>query len=719
MARRFRWLQNEITQWIEHDDELGLAPVASPRRSLVKNARGYAFATDSEKLGAFQQWLKEKVDKGILGVVDGTDPKKPWTSEFVVRGWQKGIGHGFDQVNKAANAAGGAFYAGGKSAFLKSSFGQPEQMDKAKLLATRSYESLKGITADMAGKLNRILSEGISQGKSPRDVARTITKEVEGISRNRAERLARTEIIYAHAEGQLDAFEKLGVEEVGVQAEFLTTGDGRVCAKCREWEGTILTIEEARGLIPLHPSCRCAWIPHLNTRTRRSEGGKGASKKAVDAEKRKAGSAKSAEEKERRKKAEDTSISLVADPKKLAAEQKAREASLKAELDLAKKIADEQKKALETANKKAFEDAKKAAKAELDAKMAEMEKKNALQKLKDASAQLASSKAAQAKLKADQILFEEWVKKQAAEKDAKIKKLEEAQKKGAEMQAKVEAKLKAKVEEEKKKAEVASKVKLDKMTAEKKLVEDWGKTGKKTAAEKKLVDDWHNWQKPDTSKMSTLEKLKLPAREDMVRKFVKDYKEKMVTDVKTHGMDSYEKVYSIKFNGITFQWPEKITKGHDKDGVPDGLVSVMMRTTSLPEKLHSSAKTITFTNQSNSKDPYWAQQYNMPGFESHATGGWDGIAFYRNGSTRSSHAVVHEMGHTLAYKEWGSTNPPSTSAFYAATVKEYEYGQFVSSYASKSIAEDFAESIQEFIQNPDNLKSVSPARYAAIKEILK
>lgn len=67
--------------------------------------------------------------------------------------------------------------------------------------------------------------------------------------------------IRAHAEGQLDSFKTLGVEEVGVAVEWATANDDKVCPKCQSLEGIVLKIDEARGLLPRHPGCRCAWIP--------------------------------------------------------------------------------------------------------------------------------------------------------------------------------------------------------------------------------------------------------------------------------------------------------------------------------------------------------------------------------------------------------------------------------------------------------------------------
>jgi SPP1 gp7 family putative phage head morphogenesis protein len=88
-----------------------------------------------------------------------------------------------------------------------------------------------------------------------------MSKGIAGLARTRANMIARTETIYAHAEGQLDSFEELNIREVGVMAEWLTAGDEDVCLECEALEGTVMTIEEARGLLPRHPNCRCAWIP--------------------------------------------------------------------------------------------------------------------------------------------------------------------------------------------------------------------------------------------------------------------------------------------------------------------------------------------------------------------------------------------------------------------------------------------------------------------------
>ena len=151
------------------------------------------------------------------------------------------------------------FYLGGQSQFLNSAFAQPETLSKIELIYTRAYNDLKGVTDAMDQNMSRVLANGLAAGQNPTQIASEMTKQVKKIGIVRARAIARTEIISAHAEGQLDAFEKLGVAEVGVMAEWVTGGDP--CELCAELEGVVMTVVEARGLIPRHPNCKCSWIP--------------------------------------------------------------------------------------------------------------------------------------------------------------------------------------------------------------------------------------------------------------------------------------------------------------------------------------------------------------------------------------------------------------------------------------------------------------------------
>jgi len=113
----------------------------------------------------------------------------------------------------------------------------------------------------MSQQIGRILADGIATGRSPRTLATDLAKGITGITKKRALVMARTEIIAAHAEGQLDAFEEMRIQDIAVMAEWSTAGDDRVCEECATLDAVVMTVEEARGLLPRHPNCRCAWIP--------------------------------------------------------------------------------------------------------------------------------------------------------------------------------------------------------------------------------------------------------------------------------------------------------------------------------------------------------------------------------------------------------------------------------------------------------------------------
>jgi SPP1 gp7 family putative phage head morphogenesis protein len=174
--------------------------------------------------------------------------------------------NGYSQMYSEAAAENLDFYEGGRQQFLKSAFNAPEVRSKLELLYTRTYEELKGVGGAMSQQLSRELTNGLTQGWNPAKIARKLNNRVDTLTRTRANVIARTEIINAHAEGQLDTYERAGMEKVKVQAEWSTAGDDRVCPVCASLDGVVMPVREARGLLPRHPNCRCSWLPAVPDR---------------------------------------------------------------------------------------------------------------------------------------------------------------------------------------------------------------------------------------------------------------------------------------------------------------------------------------------------------------------------------------------------------------------------------------------------------------------
>jgi SPP1 gp7 family putative phage head morphogenesis protein len=234
----------------------------------VRNQR-FAFPRTSQQVRAFNKWLKTQVQAEVL-LGQAKQAEDAYWRQYVQEGYEKGAGRAFDQTRKPAlafepGAGVSDFYQGTKDEFLRSAFARPIAIERVKQLAGRVFVGppgvgLKGITQQMGERMSQVLTDGLTQGKNPRDIGRLLAKEI-GITRKRAEMIARTEVIRAHAEGQLDAMEALEVEEVGVMVEWSTAGDDRVCPMCQPLEGSVMKIKEARGILPRHPLCRCAYIP--------------------------------------------------------------------------------------------------------------------------------------------------------------------------------------------------------------------------------------------------------------------------------------------------------------------------------------------------------------------------------------------------------------------------------------------------------------------------
>ena len=223
-------------------------------QNLALNTR-WKFSSDPSKVKAFKEWLKQQVKAEVTSQTE----EQLWQA-YVDEGYRKGAGRAFDDARKVERAAKGSaqeeldFYRGSREEFLRSSFANAVDTDRVRLLAGRSFDELDDISSTMSNRIVRHLTDGLVQGQSPRDIARTINDDID-VGQNRAIVIARTEIIRAHAEGQLTALDKLGVQEVGVMVEWSTAGDDRVCELCAPLEGTVLRIEEARGMLPRHPNC--------------------------------------------------------------------------------------------------------------------------------------------------------------------------------------------------------------------------------------------------------------------------------------------------------------------------------------------------------------------------------------------------------------------------------------------------------------------------------
>jgi len=253
IVRRFRAVQASIKEVVVVRDVFGLMPAKHIVVHQDLPPRAFEFKNDPGKIEAFRAWLKEMTDAKILS----TDYKgDPWLAKYIESAYKKGKLRGYQQVIRSRRTK--------EEPVMPSIgvvFGAPETVIAVQALFTRAFNELRGVNDAMAQQLSRILSQGFAQGQNPIEIARAMTREIDVLTRQRAVLIARTETIRAHAEAQLDAYKEMSIEQVEVLAEWLTAGDDRVCPLCSAQAGAVYTVDEARGMIPMHPLCRCAWAP--------------------------------------------------------------------------------------------------------------------------------------------------------------------------------------------------------------------------------------------------------------------------------------------------------------------------------------------------------------------------------------------------------------------------------------------------------------------------
>lgn len=194
-------------------------------------------------------------------------------------------------------------------------------------------------------------------------------------------------------------------------------------------------------------------------------------------------------------------------------------------------------------------------------------------------------------------------------------------------------------------------------------------------------------------------------------------------ETKKHGMSDFENHSYVEHDGVKFHGQGEFNKDHP---VIQTINNLLEKNQSLPENFSHATKNIHITSQKNKFDNHWAQEYDIPGFVSNATGGDGNIVSYID-RAQNTHTIYHEMGHNFAKQVYGHTTPPSDSLYFLAMKKD---GKHFSNYGNVSPAEDFAETAAAYfnhdvdkknlgIANNAKLKKESPERYKEFERLLK
>lgn len=253
--RRWASLRSVVWELVVTEDAFGLRK--NPPFTILAEPQRWRFLSNTAKHTEFQRWFEQQSATGLLAT-EGMD-QALWTSQYILNAYKVGVIRAHTAARQDMGSTTPEFFGGARAQFLETAFNSPAAVDKIRLLFERDYTQLRGITAHMSQEIGRVLADGLVAGVGPTVLAGRLQK-VMGGHLTRAITMARTELTHAHAEGQLDAFEAIDPDiELRVLAEWVTAS--RPCDLCAPMSGMVLTITQARGMIPRHANCQCAWVP--------------------------------------------------------------------------------------------------------------------------------------------------------------------------------------------------------------------------------------------------------------------------------------------------------------------------------------------------------------------------------------------------------------------------------------------------------------------------
>jgi len=271
--KRFRALKGAINEKLITEKYL-----EGEKIPLVTQAKRYKYRYADRKLNGFMEWLESEEAKGILEMVPGRQgtgfaipvgelgQEIPWTDTYIQTAYQKGIANARADLRREG-AEMPAFEAlpGNE---VNIAFNTPFHSGRVGLVYTRSFNGMKGITAQMNTQISHRLARGMAEGRGIREIAGQlkdigINERVDKIGITRGRLIARTEVVYAHNSATLNEFERIeGFTGEKILCRWFTARDERVRAEHAARHNKVYTRDEAESLIG-EPNCRCSLLPYI------------------------------------------------------------------------------------------------------------------------------------------------------------------------------------------------------------------------------------------------------------------------------------------------------------------------------------------------------------------------------------------------------------------------------------------------------------------------
>ncbi|WP_254547480.1 phage minor head protein [Halomarina pelagica] len=239
----------QVRQDVGERDVFGVETAATEALATPTPLPPLRSARRDAQIDRYVEWLREQQRTGPLAVVTGAG-----VLSYLRSAYRAAIRQADAQLRQAGYDA-----------------PTREERDDAALLArephrealaehaARTRRELAGVARAVEQQSQRELSEALRSPTTAEALAAVAIDRLAAVGKTRATTTAVTEPVRAHADATLTRFAEFDVSVVQQHAEYQTAGDAAVCPDCAALHGARMSIEEARGIIPQHPRCRCRW----------------------------------------------------------------------------------------------------------------------------------------------------------------------------------------------------------------------------------------------------------------------------------------------------------------------------------------------------------------------------------------------------------------------------------------------------------------------------
>lgn len=273
-----RSIRKEVQAFYQrHSDETGVTLTSARRRlkpdeqmDFQRQARKYL--DEVERLGdkaftaEYRDYLKKLSGRAYISQMDELVTNIRHNIETLSTGYRAGLGNTLKDAYEDGYFS--TMFDAQKRAGVGVSFTTPggKQLETAireKWLGQNYSDRIWADKKKLTDNIEQMLSQEFVRGRGPNDIARDFADRL-NVSYSNAQRLIRTEINYISNKGSLQSYKDTGIVE---KYRYLATLDSRTSDICRELDGKVFEIKEAKvgvNLPPLHPYCRSTTIPHFD-----------------------------------------------------------------------------------------------------------------------------------------------------------------------------------------------------------------------------------------------------------------------------------------------------------------------------------------------------------------------------------------------------------------------------------------------------------------------